>query len=223
MPRWSEGVPLASRYAIARKRKWSVVQMIVRNILFSTNESAYAVDRNGQVMAWNQAAEQTFGFTKFQALGQRCWKLLSGRDVYGNQYCCEGCPVRAAAFSHEPVSSFQIDFETAGHERKRFTVTTLMIFTDPCSELFAHLCRSERDEIKHTAEHPEEGKLHDPLTTRESEVLTLLHKGMTVSAIAARLNVCTSTIRNHNQHILSKLNVHSRFEAVALGRNLGLI
>lgn len=197
--------------------------MIVRNMLFSTNESAYTVDRDGQVIAWNQAAEQTFGFTEHHALGQRCWMLLSGRDTFGNQYCCKGCPVRAAAFNHEPVSSFQIDFETAAHERKRFTVTPLMLFIDPCSELFVHLCRPERDEIKHTAEHAEVGKLDDPLTTRESEVLTLLHRGMTVSAIAAKLNVCTSTIRNHTQHILSKLNVHSRFEAVALGRNLGLI
>ena len=174
-------------------------------------------------MSWNQAAEQTFGFTEIQALGQRCWKLLNGRDTFGNDYCCQGCPVRAAAFNHQPVSSFQIDFETAAHERKRFTVTTLLLFIDPCSELFAHICHREPDVLKQTAEHSIVRKLHDPLTSRESEVLTLLQKGMTVSAIATELNVCTSTIRNHTQHILSKLNVHSRFEAVALSQNLGLI
>jgi DNA-binding CsgD family transcriptional regulator len=192
-------------------------------MLFSTTEPAFAVNRNGQIMAWNPAAEETFGFTQVEALGQRCWNLFSGRDIFGNRYCCNGCPVHDAAFNHEPVRSFQINFETAAHERERFTVTTLMVFTDSNSEYCVHLCRPERDEIKHTSEQPERVKLNDSLTTRELEILSLLHKGMTVSAIAAKLNVCTSTIRNHNQHIFSKLNVHSRFEAVALGRKLSLI
>lgn len=212
-----------SRYAINWKRERSVVNMIVRNILLSTNEPTYTVDRDGQVMVWNQAAEQAFGFTEHHALGQRCWKLLSGRDTFGNQYCCKGCPVRAAAFNHVPVSSFQIDFETAAHERKRFTVTPLMLFIDPRNELFVHLCRPVTDDLKNIAEHVVVRKIHDPLTARESEVLNLLHRGMNIPAIAAKLNVCTSTIRNHTQHILSKLNVHNRYEAVALGRNLGLI
>jgi len=173
-------------------------------------------------VAWNQAAEQTFGFTEFQALGQRCWKLLSGRDIFGNQYCCRDCPVRVAAFNHEPVSSFQIDFETATHKRKRFTITTLLLLINPRSELFVVLCHPAPIVPKHSAADSTVYKPHDPLTARELEVLTLLHKGMTVSAIADKLSVCTSTVRNHTQHILSKLNVHSRYEAVALGRKLGL-
>lgn len=196
--------------------------MIVRDVLSSTNESAYTVDRDGQVVAWNQSAEQTFGFTEFQALGQKCWKLLSGRDIFGNQYCCQGCPVRAAAFNHQPVSSFQLDFETAAHKRKRFTITTLLLFINPRSELLVHLCHPESIAPKHSAAESTVCRLRDPLTARELEVLTLLHKGMTVSAIAGKLSVCTSTVRNHTQHILSKLNVHSRYEAVALGRKLGL-
>ena len=75
--------------------------MIVKENIFSTSETAYAVDRDGQIVVWNQAAEQTFGYTESEAFGQQCWKLLPGRDVFGNQSCCEGCPVRATAFDIE--------------------------------------------------------------------------------------------------------------------------
>ena len=78
--------------------------MIARDKLFITNETAYAVDREGQIVVWNQAAEHTFGYAESEALGLKCWELLSGRDVFGNQSCCEGCPVRATAFSKEQIN-----------------------------------------------------------------------------------------------------------------------
>jgi DNA-binding CsgD family transcriptional regulator len=196
--------------------------------IFSTSETAYAVDRAGQVVVWNQSAEKTFGYTESEALGQQCWELLSGQDIFGNPSCCEGCPVRATAFDGKPISRFQIDFETAKQHHKRFTVSTLMLLNSPGKEVFVHLCRPEsevsKDIIpKHTADHSAVTKQRHTLTPRETEVLTLLHKGMTITEIANSLNICTSTVRNHTQHILLKLHVHSRFEAVALGRNLGFI
>lgn len=202
--------------------------MITERNIFKTSEAAYAVDRNGQIVAWNQAAKRTFGYTKSKALGQRCWELLSGRDIFGNQSCCEGCPVRAAAFTNEPINRFQIDFKTASQERKRFTVSTLMLFNGLGKNAFVHLCRprsgfSENAIPKHAANHSREIYQHKPLTPRETEVLTLLHKGMTVMEIADVLTVSPSTVRNHTQHIFSKLDVHSRFEAVAIGRSLNLI
>ena len=202
--------------------------MIERDKLFSTSEPAYAVDRNGQIVVWNQAAEQTFGFAESEALGQQCWELLSGRDVFGNQSCCEGCPVRATAFNDEPINRFQVEFKTADHQLKLFTVSTLMLFISPGEELFVHLCHPEPDVnestiTQHGSSHPVAGSQLKVLTQRETEVLTFLHKGMTLPAIATELGVSTTTVRNHTQHIISKLNVHSRFEAVALGRKLGLI
>jgi len=195
---------------------------------FRTSEAAFAVDRNGQIVAWNQAAKRTFGYTKSRAMGKRCWELLSGRDIFGNQSCCEGCAVRAAAFANEPINRFQIDFKSADQNRKKYTVSTLMLFHGPGKESFVHLCRpksgfSESEVPEHVANHSCTKFQHKPLTPRETEVLTLLHKGMTVVKIADELTISPSTVRNHTQHILSKLNVHSRFEAVAIGRKLNLI
>ena len=50
------------------------------------------------------------------------------------------------------------------------------------------------------------------LTKRESEVLTLLAKGASVSHIEEKLFISSSTVATHMKHIYQKLNVHSRKE-----------
>jgi NarL family two-component system response regulator LiaR len=61
------------------------------------------------------------------------------------------------------------------------------------------------------------------LTEREREVLSLLVKGMSNNDIADRLVVSRSTVKFHVSSILSKLNVSSRTEAVALALNHKLV
>ena len=53
------------------------------------------------------------------------------------------------------------------------------------------------------------------LTRRELEVLGLLALGTPSSSIAERMGVTPNTVRTHVQGILTKLQVHSRLEAVA--------
>jgi two-component system, NarL family, response regulator LiaR len=54
------------------------------------------------------------------------------------------------------------------------------------------------------------------LTERERAVLALMVEGLNNTQIAGRLGVSPSTIKTHVSHILSKLGVASRTEAVAL-------
>lgn len=56
---------------------------------------------------------------------------------------------------------------------------------------------------------------HD-LTERESQVLGLMIQGMNNHAIARRLSLSASTIKNHVSNILTKLGTDSRTQAVAL-------
>jgi two-component system, NarL family, response regulator LiaR len=56
---------------------------------------------------------------------------------------------------------------------------------------------------------------HD-LTERERAVLALMIEGMNNTEIAERLVVSPSTIKSHVSHILRKLDVASRTEAVAI-------
>jgi DNA-binding NarL/FixJ family response regulator len=54
------------------------------------------------------------------------------------------------------------------------------------------------------------------LTRREREVLALLVEGADNDVVAQRLVISPETARTHIQNILSKLDVHSRLEALAL-------
>jgi DNA-binding NarL/FixJ family response regulator len=60
------------------------------------------------------------------------------------------------------------------------------------------------------------GANHRNLTTREAEVLRLLSDGLEQKAIAGRLSISPKTVAIHIEHILGKLHVHSRAQAVAL-------
>jgi len=56
----------------------------------------------------------------------------------------------------------------------------------------------------------------DDLTRREAEVLRLLEDGLTNKQIASELCIQQPTVKQHVHHILAKLNVSRRGEAVAL-------
>ncbi len=58
------------------------------------------------------------------------------------------------------------------------------------------------------------------LTKREAEILRLLSQGLRNSAIAKRLFLSTKTVDHHVSAILTKLDVPSRAEAVAMARKL---
>ena len=61
------------------------------------------------------------------------------------------------------------------------------------------------------------------LTPREQQILLLLTEGLTATAISGRLYISRATVRNHIQHILAKLGLHSKLEAVAYAYRRGLI
>jgi DNA-binding NarL/FixJ family response regulator len=58
------------------------------------------------------------------------------------------------------------------------------------------------------------------LTAREWEVLDLLSRDLATGEIASALVVSNETVRSHIKHILHKLRVHTRQEAVDLARRL---
>jgi DNA-binding NarL/FixJ family response regulator len=61
------------------------------------------------------------------------------------------------------------------------------------------------------------------LSPRELEILALLSQGLGQSEIAQALVVSPKTVGTHIQHILGKLGVHSRAQAVAQAYRMGLV
>jgi DNA-binding NarL/FixJ family response regulator len=57
--------------------------------------------------------------------------------------------------------------------------------------------------------------LHSLLTRRELEVVAMLAEGETNARIAQRLVVSEDTVKSHVKHILRKLGVHNRSQAVS--------
>jgi LuxR family maltose regulon positive regulatory protein len=65
--------------------------------------------------------------------------------------------------------------------------------------------------------------LIDPLSEREREILRLIAAGLSTDEIANELVITVGTVRNHIKHIYSKLDAHSRLQAVERARTLNLL
>lgn len=86
-------------------------------------------------------------------------------------------------------------------------------------DLLGPILRALRDDVRQAGQHT--GPL-DVLSPRERDVLVEMADGRRARQIAERLGISTDTVRTHTRAILTKLDVHSRLEAVRVARAAGL-
>jgi LuxR family maltose regulon positive regulatory protein len=70
---------------------------------------------------------------------------------------------------------------------------------------------------------PRSPALIEPLSERELEVLQLIAAGLTNQEIGSRLFLSLNTVKVHTRNIYGKLGAHSRTQAVARARTLGVL
>jgi two-component system response regulator DevR len=88
----------------------------------------------------------------------------------------------------------------------------------PARALATALVR-QREQIRSLSERT---RLLAHLTPREREILDMMIQGLGNRAMASQLGIGYSTVRSHVSGLLGKLGVHSKLEAVAKARQLGL-
>ncbi len=209
----------------------------------STADAAFTIDGSGLIVGWNRAAQAMFETTAAQAIGKTCGQILQGADESG-PVCSPNCPVRQAIRKRHPIRNFDLQIQTR-QGKLWYNVSVLIVHEAGSSLPYAvHIVRPidirkrlellVRDFVsRETGLSPEQvtkimSVTRAPvreadLTNREREILRLLAQGVTAAGIAARLHVSRTTVNNHVQHILGKLDVHTRLEAILRAQRGGLI
>jgi PAS domain S-box-containing protein len=215
----------------------------IKRMTESTSDPAFAVDSQGLIAAWNAAAEVLFALPASEAIGRPCGEIVQGTDECG-LVCSQDCTVRQALGKRHPISNFDLQVDTA-NGRAWCNTSVLFAENGSSTQPFAiHIMRPidlrkrleilVRDFVVNNTNVPAEEAValisstravarETELTNREMEILRLLAKGSTTSKVAAQLNISCTTVNNHVQHILHKLDAHTRLEAVRRAEHAGLI
>ena len=207
------------------------------DILGEGHPPAFATDARQIITFWNRGAARVFGREPHEALGRHCHDVVCGKDGYGNRYCNDHCPIYATVRRGEPVSGCQLLVQSKTGETSVLAVTVLQLpgstpnlfslvhLIQPLDESTALVKAASR--LVPRADRPlREAKAASPLpalTTREREILRWVASGLQNKEIAERLDISLATVRNHIHHILEKLGVHSKLEAVSLAFRSGWI
>ncbi len=211
--------------------------MDLLDILGQGHPPAFATDARQVITFWNRGAVRVFGREPHDALGRHCHEVVCGKDSYGNRFCNEHCPIYATVRRGEPVSGCQLLVHNISGEAAVLAVTVLQLpGSGPNPFSLVHLIQSLDEStaiVRAVNRLAPPAPLQDPapagpaplppLTGREREILQWVAGGLQNKEIADKLDISLATVRNHIHHILEKLNVHSKLEAVSLAFRSGWI
>lgn len=215
----------------------------IRRLVETTSDPAMAVDGLGNVAAFNAAAAEFFGVDAAGAIGRPCDEIMQGVDECGT-VCSQDCTVQRVARDGGPVRSF--DIQVAAKDGRRWCNVSVLVAQDGGATLpyTLHVIRpidvqkrlefAVRDFVVRETNLPGDQVVQlltskrsatsdVDLTARELEILRLSANSAASSTIASQLGISRATVNNHIQHILRKLDAHTRLEAVRKAERAGLL
>ena len=199
-------------------------------LFLQMDDGAFAVDSRRRIVFWNPACERLLGVPAQTALGRSCCEVVGARKASGERYCGARCALAGLAQGGAAPKPMPLWFDFHDGRRQPFWVS-VFLFPSPRQDLWhvMHVLQRKPGTLGASpttrrggeiALAPErcDAPLKDEspeLTPREKEVLGLLALGQCVAQIARRLYLSPVTVRNHVQHLMVKLGLHSQLEAVA--------
>src|SRR5450759_2373627 len=215
----------------------------IKELVANTSDPSFAVDGSGCIAAWNSAAVAMFALSARDAIGRQCDTIVQGTDECG-PVCSADCTIQQAVRKHHPVGNFDLQVQTA-NGMQWCNVSVLIADGENSTAPYSiHIVRQidfrkrlellVRDFVVSGTGLPAElattliSLTRSPtretdLSARECDVLKLLAKGVTTTAVAELLQISRTTVNNHIQHILRKLASHTRLEAIRRAEHAGLI
>lgn len=215
----------------------------ITEIVDGTSDAAFAVDGCGLVVGWNKAAAAALGLEGDQVIGEACSETIAGLDDDG-VICSVDCAVRKQVDAKDPLRSFDLMINTPAG-RTWFNVTLIVLNIQNSARPYTvHVLRSinvqkrlealmrdfvltetgiEPENVANLLSSRRTLARDTSLTAREIQILKLVASGGTSRKIGCELEISPTTVDNHLQHILKKLNTHSRLEAVLRAEHAGLL
>lgn len=188
----------------------------------------WVCDPEQRLVLANDRARELLGHESFEGPDRSCYGIVAGLTQDGEVHCRRECDVLRRAREGAEILPLTISVRQPGGKR-RWAQLFVIAVRDPegGGPWLVHYacdvdrrCRLEQYVRKvalrsATAEGALWGTTAD-LTEREREVLKLLALDLDPHGIAKVMHVSYATVRNHIQHLLPKLGVHSIQEAVAV-------
>jgi len=214
----------------------------IADLLFRAVDGVFAVNAQQKIIFWNPGCAQLLGLPDSEALGRQCSEAIRGKNAIGQPFCGGGCCMARINRGENVPGTFPLRVRTADGKELRLTVTIVLVPSRRKDRwTCVHLLHREEaadslDLLKYNSSPGQPASKHNPdsnghstsdktspLTARENEILQLLAEGLSVSVMSQLLNISTVTVRNHLQHIQSKLGVHSQVETVAYAYRHNLV
>lgn len=173
----------------------------IESALTAVNVPSYVIDRSGVIRWLNPAAERVVGNCRGRQFTSVCApeETRRAREVFAKKMAGTALVTDASVVLIDPDGARTLVEVSSVPLKNGHTVIGV----------FGQVTRlEETEQLEH----------HPHLTPRQMEVLRLLERGHSTAQMAQELHLSIETVRNHVAAILRALGVHSRVEAVAIGR-----
>ncbi len=199
----------------------------LHEIFSCATDAVFAIDDSRRIVYQNETFARIFRQGLSRSPDRKCHEVVCGQTLDGRPQCRPDCSVGGSLLDGLAVEHFDLTVPQPEGEPLWFrvgafplspsfeAVAVCMLRPASACKVLAHLA-----EMKSPKENLSPA---NPLSPREREILRLLAEGHSTRRLANELHISHVTTRNHIHHILEKLGVHSRAEAVSFAYRYRLV